>query len=167
MSALPEIVDAWRMVAARRSFEGTLPLRDMPRLRESLARADGEAKFALQFGRDEWGNAFLALDVQAQLPLQCQRTLEVFELPVVLQQRLGLIMREEDEAALPPGFEPLLTADGELRLADVIEDELILALPVVPHKPGTEGESEVLWTSSPDDDEANPFAALARLKKQN
>jgi len=165
MSALPEIVDAWRMVAAQRIFEGELPLRDMPRLRDSLARAEGVARFQLQFGRDEWGNAFLALEIQAQLPLQCQRTLEVFELPVLLHERLGLIAKEEDEAALPPGFEPLLTADGELRLADVIEDELILALPVVPFKPGSEGESEVLWTSSPEDGDANPFAALARLKK--
>lgn len=165
MSALPEIVDAWRMVAARRRFEGSLPLRDMPRLRDSLARADGVAQFTIEFGRDEWGNAFLALEVRTQLPLQCQRTLEVFELPVALDERLGLIVREEDEAALPPGFEPLLTTSGELRLADVIEDELILALPVVPLKPGIEGESEVLWTSSPEDDDANPFAALARLKK--
>ena len=43
---------------------------------------------------------------------------------------------ESEEAALPPGYEPLLIADGQVNLADVIEDELILALPVVPLKPG-------------------------------
>ena len=38
---LPESVDAWRMVSARRSFEGTLPIAAMSRLREVLAGTDG------------------------------------------------------------------------------------------------------------------------------
>jgi uncharacterized protein len=169
--ALPERVDASRMVQARRSFQGKLPLAAFGRLRESLAaveegaNVEGEADYDLEFGRDELGVAYLAVRVDADLPLTCQRTLEVYSQPVHVDQRLGLIAEESEEAALPPGYEPLLIADGAVSLADVIEDELILALPVVPLKPGAPLE----WRDEGDveESEPNPFAALAGLRKKS
>jgi uncharacterized protein len=160
--ALPERVDASRMVQARRSFQGKLPLASFRRLRESLAGAEGEAEFDLEFGKDEFGVAYLAVRVEADLPLTCQRTLDVYREAVRVDQRLGLIGDESEEAALPPGYEPLLIADGQVSLADVIEDELILALPVVPLKPG----APVEWhdEAPPEEGDPNPFAALAKLK---
>lgn len=162
--ALPERVEASRMVQARRSFEGKLPIASFQRLRGSLAAVEGEARYELEFGRDELGVAFLAVRVDADLPLTCQRTLEVYRQPVHVDQRLGLIGEESEEAALPPGYEPLLIPDGQVNPADVIEDELILALPVVPLKPGAPLE----WHDGSDEEtsEPNPFAALAKLKKK-
>jgi uncharacterized protein len=161
--ALPERVDASRMVQARRSFQGKLPLASFARLRESLAAGEGEAHYDLEFGKDELGVAYLAVRVDADVPLTCQRTLEVYRQPIHVDQRLGLIGEESEEAALPPGYEPLLIADGQLSLADVIEDELILALPVVPLKPGAPLE----WHDEGADEasEPKPFAALAEFKK--
>lgn len=163
--ALPERVDASRMVQARRSFNGKLPLASLTRLRGSLAAEDGVADYALEFGRDELGVDYIALHVDAELALTCQRSLEVYRQPVHLDQRLGLIRDESEEAALPPGYEPLLIPDGEVHLADVIEDELILALPVVPLKPGEPLE----WNEAPDDESAedeppSPFSVLAGLR---
>lgn len=136
-AGLPEYVDAWRMVQARSTFQGTLPLQAMARLRESLASAEGAVGVQIDFGRDDSGVARLRVRADAELPLVCQRTLEPFILPVHVDVRLGLIATEQDEASLPAGYEPLLAEPGKLRLADVVEDELILALPVVPVKPGT------------------------------
>jgi uncharacterized protein len=165
-AALPETVDAWRMVQARRSFEGSLPLASLPRLRGSLAAADGVVDYALAFDKDELGVAHLHVRAEAALPLTCQRTLEVFALPVHVDTRLGLITREDDEAGLPGGYEPLLTADGMLHLADVVEDELILALPVVPVKPGAEHREPAFAGAVRDDakEPGNPFAVLQNLK---
>ena len=167
-AALPDTVDAWRMVTARRSFEGSLPLASFKRLAPSLAALDGDVQFELEFDRDTLGIAYVGIKAKALLPLQCQRTLETFALPVTIDSRLGLIKREEEEAGLPEGYEPLLIGDPIINPADVIEDELILALPVVPLKPGA--GSEILWSSGeeePEEEEApvNPFAALAQLKK--
>ena len=165
--ALPERVDASRMVQARRSFQGTLPLASFHRLRGSLAAVDGVADYDLEFGRDELGIAYLALRVDAELPLTCQRTLEVYRQPVHLDERLGLISDESEEAALPPGYEPLLIDDAGMNLADVIEDELILSLPVVPLKPGVPLD----WDDGSDEEPADeqpvsPFAVLSKLKNQ-
>ena len=82
-----------------------------------------------------------------------------------MHQRLGLITDEAQEAALPEGMEPiLLDANGELNPAGLVEDELILAIPVVPIDPrSTEVEAE--WPADVDEEpKPNPFAALAALK---
>jgi uncharacterized protein len=172
MSAeVPEVLDAWRMVAARRELEGKLPLSSMERLRGSLADTEGEARFELRFDSDPLKVPYAELQIDAELPLQCQRSLQRFLFPVQLVQRLGLIRlgtgREEvDEAALPEGYEPLLVAeDGMIHPAELVEDELILALPTVPVMPGTEAVEQAWGAEEEEMRRASPFAALARLKR--
>jgi uncharacterized protein len=166
--ALPESVDAWRMVATGRIFEGSLPLAALPRLTPSLADAEGHCVYRVEFGRDEFGVAFCDIRAEAALPLICQRTLDRFELPVLVEQRIGLLRDERDEAGLPPGYEPVLPPeDGRMHPAELIEDELILAVPVVPVKPGSEAV-EVHWAATEEEEaeeeRPNPFAALSALK---
>ncbi|WP_049620857.1 YceD family protein [Frateuria defendens] len=158
------------MVSARRSFAGELPVAAMPRLCEALAGREGTAQYELDFGRDEFGSAYLDVRVQAPLTLLCQRTLEPFALPVTVEGRLGLIGSEREEAALPPDCEPLLIGeDGRLNPAEVIEDELLLALPLVPVNPDSSLPDEVT-EPAPEEDSGtgrtdNPFAVLRELKK--
>lgn len=153
------------MVAARRIFTGVLPLAGFPRLRSSLADSDGECRFELEFGRDTLDLPFVEVRADARLPLQCQRSLERFLQPVRVCQRLGLITREEQESALPEGVEPLLLAEGaEINPVDLVEDELILALPVVPIDPDST-LPEPAWGDA-EEDKPNPFAALSALKEK-
>ncbi len=167
-AAFPETVDAWRMVASTRHFHGSLPIAALPRLCESLANPAGQLRYELEFGRDGLGVAFLAMRVEGALSLICQRTLEAFEWPVSMSAQLGLIRHEADESGLPPGYEALLVGEGELRLSDVIEDELMLALPIVPTKPGADDAEEIVYSTENAEARAreHPFAALASIKKQ-
>jgi uncharacterized protein len=159
------------MVSARRSFQGELPVVAMKRLGGALASTEGTAQYELDFGRDEFGTAYLDVRVQTPLTLTCQRTLEPFVLPVTVDSRLGLIRAEREEAALPPNVEPLLIADdGKLSLLDVIEDELLLALPLVPINPDSSLPEEVVGPEPEETSSAgrsdNPFAVLRELKKR-
>ena len=165
-SRVPEVLDAWRMVAARRAFEGVLPLSSMSRLGAALCDTEGQVRFAIEFDRDALQVPYVELRIEAALPLTCQRSLQRFLEPVQLVQRLGLIRDEAGEAALPPGYEALLVPeDGMLRPAELVEDELILAVPVVPVAPGSEAVEQE-WTPPPEEEaKANPFSALADWKK--
>lgn len=166
------------MVSARRGFEGVQSLSGLPRLREALRVAGvetpvGECRYALQFDRDALGIAYLDIHAQAGLPLICQRSLDPFELPVLIEQRLGLITREEQEAALPEGYEPVLVAaEGLIDPRALLEDELILAIPVVPVKPGSTpveragiAAQDIAGTAIDSTPAPQPFAVLAALKK--
>lgn len=166
-SRVPDAVDAWRMVAAQREFEGRIPLAAMTRLRDSLLDPEGDARYVLAFGTDALKVPFAELRIEAELPLECQSSLQRFLLPVRLVQRLGLIRDEADEAALPPEYEALLVeADGMLKPAELVEDELILALPVVPVSPEAEAVERDFAPTVEETAQANPFAALAGLKKK-
>jgi uncharacterized protein len=155
------------MVAAQREFEGRIPLASMSRLSDGLLQPEGDARFTLAFGTDALRIPFAELRIEAELPLECQSTLQRFVLPVQLVQRLGLIRDEADEAALPEGYEALLVgADGILKPAELVEDELILALPVVAVSPGAEVVEREFAPAAEEVAQANPFAALAGLKKE-
>jgi uncharacterized protein len=161
---LPAVVDVWRMVSASRVFEGVLPLSSFKRLQGSLVDAEGECRYRLEFGQDAGHQAFVEVRAEAGLPLLCQRSLERFLQPVQVLQQLGLITSEAQEAALPEQMEPLLVPEGgELHPADLIEDELILALPVVPIDPDSRLPEDSPWPHE-DDETPNPFAVLGTLK---
>lgn len=163
------------MVATRRRFEGVLQLASMTRLRDSLVDAEGDVHVSIEFDRDTYRVPYAELRIDAELPLECQRSLRRFLFPVRLVQRLGMIGDEADEAGLPEGYEALLLPEGNmLRPAELVEDELILAVPVIPVAPGTEA-MEHDWPANTDENIAgkggvgndaasNPFAALAALK---
>jgi uncharacterized protein len=162
---LPEALDAWRMVAARRSFEGVVPLASMARLRDSLADTEGIARVEVGFDRDSLQVPYVELRIEAELPLVCQRSLQRFLYPVRVVQRLGLITDEAGDAALPEGYEALLVGnDGMLAPADLVEDELILAIPVVPVAPGTEVVERDWTAGEAEQQRANPFSVLSSLK---
>ena len=168
MSAnVPEMLDVWRMVAAKRGFEGNQPLSGLERVRGLLFDSEGEVRFALQFDSDPLLKLpYVELRIDADLPLECQRSLQRFLFPVHMVQRLGLIRDEADEAALPAEYEALLVPeDGMLRALDLVEDELVLAIPAVPMNP----ESDAVEREWPIPEEelakASPFAGLASLKK--
>ena len=159
------------MVSARRSFEGMLPIAAMTRLCETLANTDGTVRYELNFGRDSLGADYLDVHAEASLTLTCQRTLEPFAWPVAVHTRLGLIRLERDEAGLPPDCEPLLVAEhGRMNPVEVIEDELLLALPLVPVNPDSSLPDEVTGhdpeqASTGEGHNENPFAVLRELKK--
>ncbi len=156
------------MVVARRRFDGQAPLSEMTRLQGLLADTEGQCCYALEFDRDSVLQvAYVDLTIDTELPLICQRTMQRFLLPVSIKQRLGLIRNEDEESALPEEYEALLVPeDGNLRPLDLVEDELVLAVPVVALAPGSEAVERDFSATEDELSKASPFAALAALKKQ-
>ncbi|MGY0634416.1 YceD family protein [Luteimonas sp. A478] len=168
MSAeLSRNVDWRRAVAAGRELEGQLPLAGMARLCDLLFDAEGQVQWSAGFGRDELDVPFVEVRVDARLPLECRRTLQRFEHPVQIVQRYGIIRDEADEAALPEGYEALLPdGDGYVDPVALVEDELILAVPLIPVSPGSESVERDWPVHADEEMRANPFSALAELKKK-
>jgi len=135
-----EWLDIWRSVAARRCINGQIELVKLQRLGGLLADSQGQCRYELEFGRDATQSvAWVELSIEAALPLVCQRSLQRFLLPVAQKQRLGLVRNEAEELALAASYEPFwVPSDGRVALSDLIEDELILAVPVVPIAPDSQ-----------------------------
>jgi uncharacterized protein len=152
-------------------------LADLPRLREALMGealdAAAGADFEVAFRRDEGGRGVVLGRVRATLPLQCQRCLGVVEHGVDAAMHLMLLQGPDLNADLPEPYEALPVIDGWVAPADLIEDELLLALPQIPmHSVGAcraaepdQGRQAVSTGAEPG--RRNPFAVLAGLKTQS
>ena len=167
MSAtLPPQLDVWRMVTNQRRFEGTVALAQMSRLSSILADTDGECRYVLEFYRDPLKIDVLHMQLSAFLPLVCQRSLERFLHKVEIDQRFGLISDESQEASMLEGMEAvLIEGNGEVSPFQLIEDELLLAVPLVPINPNA-AELDPKWAHEEviEEPTPNPFAALVALK---
>lgn len=165
-TALPPQFDVWRMVANQRCFEGSFPLARFPRLKELLADTDGECRYEVEFYRDPLKIDVMHIKLQTVFPLICQRTLERFGYRVDIDQRLGLISDESQEDALTEDMEAvLIEGNGEVLPIQLIEDELLLAVPLVPINPDA-SELDPKWADEEavEDEKPHPFASLAALK---
>lgn len=163
---LPPQLDVWRMVANQRRFEGTVALAQMPRLSSVLADTDGECRYVLEFYRDPLKIDVMHMQLSVSLPLVCQRSLERFLHKVEIDQRFGLISDESQEASMLEGMEAvLIEGNGEVSPFQLIEDELLLAVPLVPINPNA-AELDPKWAHEEviEDKKPNPFAALVALK---
>lgn len=163
----PDWVNPWTAAAGRRVFSGTMSLARMPRLAVLLAVADGEAGFTASFAPDGEGRPAIELSVIAELPLVCQASMEPYSQPIERRSELVVIEDLAEQDTLAEGVEPVLAESGHIVLQDLIEDELLLALPQVPRRPGldtvafsTGGEAGATGTEQ---DVVRPFAGLDRL----
>ncbi len=158
------------MAEARRILEGEVPLRQMKRLAALLEDDSGQARVRLEFGIDEMGARFLQGTIRATLAIQCQRCLEPMPWEVDLELSLGLLHPGEDEARAGV-HEPLIVDPVPMHLLDLLEDEILLALPQIPRHPleACPAREYVEPATAPDWNDparakANPFSVLATMK---
>ena len=161
---LPESVDFLKQVERNAGYEGAWPVSSFERLAEAICSNQGEVAARLKF-TTRAGTPCLDGYVQADLELRCERCLDPVMQHVESEFRFGLITNEAEADLLPKEFEPLLVSDGEQSLVELVEDELLLSLPIVARH---EDEcSEILLKHKDNEklqhDTHRPFAALKDL----
>ena len=173
---LPVQVNPFRMAAQGRSFEGVVDLAKAGRLAQALAAPAGEAVVQLAFRVDELKAPVVEGRVRARLTLVCQRCLEPMELEVDVPIQAVLVKSDAEAERLQAQYEPIVIEDETLWVLDLVEDELLLALPLVPAHSTVEecaphaaralerAGGEVPDEESPADESSGPFAELRKLK---
>lgn len=172
----PDRLDAKAFVQAGARLEGHESLLKYERLAQEAKglhpdlRVDWEAVGELRAEPgNEGGQMWMHLQVQATFPMVCQRCLGPMDEPLHVDRWFRFVADEATAEALDDEVEEdLLALSREFDLHELIEDELLMALPVVPRH--DECPAPVSMASSDEDFEAataekpNPFAALAGLR---
>jgi uncharacterized protein len=163
---LPDRLDLYAAAEAGREIQGLLKLASLVRALPLLASHEGELEVVLKPGRDEDRRHYLAGSIKGRLVLQCQRCLERMDYPLDVTFQLGLVQSEEQMRHLGDRYEPLLITGEPTDLAEVITDEVLLALPIVPlHTEVSTCRPPTADTQTPASGQReNPFAVLAQLK---
>ena len=146
-------------------FEGHVDLDEFPRLEESLATTELDLRYKVSAFLDKQRRKVVSCRIEGFVFLTCQLSLEAFRHELVIDERLVLV---DHESSLPPieeesDAEDYLVADGPVDVLDVVEDAILLALPMIPRKPGVGDEAVSLKDEG---GRRSPFAALASLKKR-
>ena len=127
--ALPEYLDLTKAGHTPLLLTGNFSLSRMPRLCAAVTDAGGQARIDLRIFK-EGGLAVVSGKVQTDLGLSCQRCFGPLRYPVNADIRLAWRGREQEAGQLPGDYEALDSSSGRVKLAELIEDELLLALPL-------------------------------------
>jgi uncharacterized protein len=163
---LPDRLDLCAMAEAGRSLRGRIRLASLERVLPLVESSEGEFEVLLELGKDQDGTRYLSGSIQGTLMLQCQRCLEPMEFPLHVKFRLGLVHDQEEAQRLAERYEPLLVTQEPACLAEVVEDEILLALPIAPLH-GDLGRCQGLvaeYQTAAATPRDKPFAVLAQLK---
>ncbi len=151
------------------SFRETVPVAALPRLAETLSDSRGSIEADVRVSRASSGIPLVEGTLRGRLRRDCQRCLEPVDLDVRIVLKLAVTGTGGEELA-PADFEPWQTEQQDVTLGQLLEDELLLALPMVTRHENERqcgelarrlGEGEGERTAERD----NPFAVLRQLKR--
>ncbi|MEK8049905.1 DUF177 domain-containing protein [Ideonella sp. DXS22W] len=154
----------WPGASLERLADTQTPPQDVP-LAEVRWQAAGERRPVTGGEAELW----LSLSADTRVWLTCQRCLQPFEVPLSLSRRIRFVRGESQAEALDAESEDdVLALSRSLDLRELVEDELLLDLPIVPRHAVC---PQPLPTGSPADEAGeaaspreNPFAVLRQLK---
>ncbi|MFA7503757.1 MAG: DUF177 domain-containing protein [Burkholderiaceae bacterium] len=164
-------IDIDRLVRRAETLSGSWPLAGFERLGTLLAGPGDEVRWrasARRRPRPEGGDdTYLGLAIEAILPVPCVRCLGPVDIEVNDSREFLLVADEETAERLddPESELEVVAADVPFRLADLVEDELILAVPPLPRHAECElpaghgGEADAESPAQP----RHPFADLRKL----
>lgn len=166
-ATLPHLIEPAKWADREARLDAVVPLQRFGRLLEGALASSGEVRIGLAFSRDARGLPHLAGELETRLTLTCQRCLEAVEMPVAAPVDVYLLSDEALAERLGEEEDYVVFADGQLDLPELLEDELILALPLVARHEDCEPQA-TLSDPEPVAEPAkkeNPFHVLAALKQ--
>ncbi|WP_275554822.1 23S rRNA accumulation protein YceD [Mixta sp. Marseille-Q2659] len=168
---LPLTLDPVRAAQKRLDYEGVYAPEQVERVADSVVSVDSDVQCVMSFAVDNQRLAVLKGTADVSVTLSCQRCNKPFAHQVHVTYCFSPVKDDDQAEALPEAYEPIEVNDfGEIDLLAVVEDEIILALPVVPVHDSEHCEvsdADMVFGKLPEEAEKpNPFAVLASLKRK-
>lgn len=163
---LPKKVDPRKLSEHDAEISGVADVHAMPRFSSYLCEDAGEVNVDLKFSLDEQRLRIVSGQASGTVKMVCQRCLEPVEVDVEARVNLAVTLNEEQAKNLPRYYDPLIVESEDVELLSLVEDELILSLPLVAYHDDCSvqtsfGDQDAVRTQNIN---TNPFSVLAQLK---
>jgi DUF177 domain-containing protein len=159
-------LDIDRLADGGADVDFAVALAELTGLHPQQPDVGGSVSGRVHFTRER-GFAVAELALEGAAQLQCQRCLQPLQVPLHARVRLALLSSAQEAARVPEDLEPVLASGGRVSLGELITEELLLSLPLVPlHEAAQCG---VAASQAPPEEGAErqrPFAQLADLLKR-
>jgi uncharacterized protein len=169
---LPKQVDVRKLINKSAEITAQEPVAQLQRLASVLADDGGSVTVNLAFYIDEGRFRKIDGDINTEVSVICQRCLEPMKVSLEANVNLAVVWTEDEAKQLPRDLDPLIVGEEPINLADIVEEELILSLPIVSyhsedqckgHSSFVSGDEEVVA----DEPKENPFSVLEQLKSKD
>lgn len=160
------VIDSLDFVRDRKTLQGSVPLFNFERLKDYLADSAGELTYLITGLSDEQERPMLEVSISGTISLSCQRCLG--KVRHVLDAKVTLLLgRNEDELLRYDEdiFSEAIHASAELDVLALIEDEVILSLPISPRHENVECHISAKTEKYETAVKEHPFTVLASLKR--
>ena len=175
-NTLPQFVDPRRLVGKGATLNGHIDLVLCDRLAGAVMAISQPIVANLLFYIEDRGRKAVHVKSSAMVQVSCHRCLRTMPLQLECDTILGIVWTEEEASTLPKELDPWIVTEDEGDIAQLIEDELLLALPFVIYHDENDIACKTLVNSSaskrePNNKENNlqesPFEALKVLKDKD
>jgi len=168
-----QLIDVDRLADRQADVAFDIPLSRLPRVQAQIAGAQGTVHGVAHFRR-EAGFRVAELEMQGEAKLICQRCLAPMTWPIDCETRVAILANEREADSVPQELETVHAPDDRIRVADLVEEELLLTLPLVPlHESAEECKATQDEVPAPEKEAApapetqRPFERLGELLKRN
>jgi uncharacterized protein len=170
---LPARVNHRKLATENRNVEGILQLSAFKRLAESLLATEGEVSAKLAFRKGRKHSTLITGDVFVTVSLSCQNCLAPVDYDLKAELHHAIVTSEEALFKLEEEEDGIVSLEDLVDTVDLLEDELILSLPMVAKHSGANCQVEGYEADIADNQEVEPsgetykpFAGLAGLKDE-
>ena len=166
LEELPRFIDPKQLALQNAYLTGEVALAQLKRLHDSLCEIQGMVKIEWIFALDNKQRPTIQGSIQAQLPMLCQRCLQPLQWTIDTQIALVVFNSEpHPNEELLIEYEIITLNHDRLSLLSLIEDEIILALPIVAkHDVCIANEYQLSAEKMANNASSNPFQLLLKLK---
>lgn len=167
---LPKKLDPFKSAQKLSNYIGIYQAQEMLRFNDAVESISNDILIEIEFSKDAQGLTYFKGSAKAEVVVICQRCNKGFDHLVNTEFCFAPVQGNQDTDLIPDAYEPVEVNDhGEVDLFELIEDELILALPIVAMHAQEDCEIKAedlqFGEIEPEQERKNPFAVLKELKR--
>ena len=168
--ALPTHIDPRKLALQGYLLEGEVKADSLPRLASSVSAICAPLRASVQFELDESRAKVAHGTADVTIEVNCQRCLDPVQIELNADFAVQVIWSEDHLHRVANNYEPWLVVDRMASLSELLEDEILLALPLVNYHKVGECTGDTFLdevTSEPNGAiEDSPFSILEQLKQK-
>lgn len=128
---LPQSVTVKKLVDSGASLSGSVSPDRLPRLAEAVVNVSSAFAVQMDFGKREDYKSKIDVQINGAVDMQCQRCLQPVSAPIYVSTTLIVVAHDEEAKSRIRDCEPIVLEEGMLDIDAMIEEEALLALPLI------------------------------------
>jgi DUF177 domain-containing protein len=168
-----QLTDVDRLADRQADVTFEIPLDRLPRVQAKIAGTEGKVSGVAHFRRQA-GLRVAELEMHGEAKLVCQRCMHPMVWPLDGESRVAILAHESDADRVPQDLETVHAQDDRIRVSDLVEEEVLLTLPLVPLHADPddcameeEAPEPLQEEEGPVQETQRPFERLGELLKRN